>query len=139
MRAENFLDTNILLYGYNLDSPPQKRAIAVELMREAWINQGGTALSVQVLQEFHVNFVRKNPGAASDATLITSELSLWPVVDNTVALFRLGLSIKDRWQVSLWDSMIIAAAQVSGASSLYTEDLNHGQDYGGVRAINPFV
>ena len=31
-----------------------------------------------------------------------------------------------------------AAAQASGARELLTEDLNHGQDYGGVRVVNPF-
>jgi predicted nucleic acid-binding protein len=35
--------------------------------------------------------------------------------------------------------MILAAAESSGAHELLTEDLNHGQDYGRVRAINPFV
>ena len=41
--------------------------------------------------------------------------------------------------LSLWDAMILAAAQASNARVLYTEDLNHGQDYGGVRAVNPFL
>jgi predicted nucleic acid-binding protein len=34
--------------------------------------------------------------------------------------------------------MILAAAQSSGARELISEDLNHGQDYGGVRVVNPF-
>jgi predicted nucleic acid-binding protein len=35
--------------------------------------------------------------------------------------------------------MILAAARASGASQLITEDFSHGQDYGGIQAINPFV
>ena len=38
----------------------------------------------------------------------------------------------------IWDALILAAARASGASEIYTEDFNHGQDYGGIRAINPF-
>ncbi len=37
-----------------------------------------------------------------------------------------------------WDALILAAARTSGAAELLTEDFNHGQDYGGIRAINPF-
>jgi predicted nucleic acid-binding protein len=35
--------------------------------------------------------------------------------------------------------MIVAAAQTSGARELFTEDLNHGQNYGGILVINPFL
>jgi predicted nucleic acid-binding protein len=40
---------------------------------------------------------------------------------------------------STWDGAIVAAAQSLGAGVLYTEDLSHGQDYGGVRVENPFL
>ena len=58
MPAERFLDTNILLYGYDLDAPA-KRAVAQSLIEQAWIQPGRTAVSVQVLREFYVNFVRR--------------------------------------------------------------------------------
>jgi predicted nucleic acid-binding protein len=60
------------------------------------------------------------------------------VVDNSITLLLSALEEQSRWQLSLWDAMIVAAARVSGASDLITEDFNHGQDYGGIRAINPF-
>jgi predicted nucleic acid-binding protein len=137
MPAERFLDTNILLYGYDLDAPA-KRAIAQSLLERAWLQQGCTAVSVQVLQEFYVNFVRQGHLPAEAAALI-GDFTLWPVIENSLALFRLGLSLQSRWQLSLWDAMILAAAQASGARELLTEDLNHGQDYGGVRVVNPFL
>jgi predicted nucleic acid-binding protein len=137
MPAERFLDTNILLYGYDRDAA-DKRAVAQSLIEDAWHKLGRTAISVQVLQEFHVNFVRTGNSPAEAAALI-GDFSLWPVIDNTLSLLRLGLSLQARWQVSLWDAMILAAAHTSGARELITEDLNHGQDYGGVRVINPFL
>lgn len=136
MPAERFLDTNILLYGYDLDAP-EKRHVAQSIIEQAWFQIGRTAISVQVLQEFHVNFVRKGHSAEQAAALVT-DFSHWPIIDNTLAVFRHGLSLQSRWQLSLWDAMILAAAQASGARELISEDLNHGHDYGGVRVVNPF-
>lgn len=136
MPVERFFDTNVLLYGYDLDAPA-KRLIAKSLIEEAWQQTGRTAISVQVLQEFQVNFVRKGHPQAEANTLL-EDFTVWPVIDNTLALFRLGISLQARWQLSLWDAMILAAAKASGARELITEDFSHGQDYGGVRAINPF-
>lgn len=137
MAADRFLDTNILLYGYDLDAPA-KRSVAQALIEQAWRQPRNTAISVQVLQEFYVNFVRRGH-RPDEAASVVGDFLLLPVIDNSVALFRLGMTLQTRWQLSLWDAMIVAAAQASGARELFTEDLNHGQDYGGVLAINPFL
>jgi predicted nucleic acid-binding protein len=137
MPAERFLDTNILLYAYDLDVPA-KRAVAQSLIEQAWIQPGHTAISVQVLQEFYVNFVRRGY-RPEEASALVGDFSLLPVIDNSLALFRLGINLQIRWQISLWDAMIVAAAQISGARELLTEDLNHGQNYGGILVINPFL
>ena len=136
MNATRFLDTNILLYAYDLDAPA-KRAIALRLVEHAWATPGETAISVQVLQEMHVNLVKR--GLSREETgHILRDYTHWPVVDGTPDLFLAALDEQARWQLSLWDSLILTAARASGATELITEDLNHGQDYGGVRAINPF-
>ena len=137
MPAERFLDTNILLHGYDLDAPA-KRVVAQTLIEQAWIQPGHTAISVQVLQEFYVNFVRRGH-RAEEALALIGDFSLLPVIDNSLALFRLGIALQTRWQLSLRDAMIVAAAQTSGARELFTEDLNHGQNYGGILVINPFL
>ena len=49
-----------------------------------------------------------------------------------------ALLIAERYQTSHFDAQILAAAQRLGCHTVYSEDLNHGQDYGGVRVINPF-
>lgn len=136
MPVERFIDTNILLYGYDLDAP-EKRLVAQRIIKEAWSKPSSYAISVQVLQEFHVNFTRKGHSIQDAASLI-GDFCLWSVVDNTVSVLQLGLSLQERWKISLWDSMILAAAHVSGARELLTEDLNHGQKYGKVRVVNPF-
>ncbi|MCL4177430.1 MAG: PIN domain-containing protein [Verrucomicrobia bacterium] len=136
MNAARFLDTNILLYAYDLDAPA-KRAVALRLVEQGWTAPGDTAISVQVLQEMHVNLGKRGVSQA-EATRIVRDLTSWPVVDNSLALLQAGLDEQSRWGISLWDALILAAARASGASELITEDLNHGQDYGGVRVLNPF-
>jgi predicted nucleic acid-binding protein len=70
---------------------------------------------------------------------IVRDFAGWPVMDNTLELLLAALDEQARWKLSLWDSLVLAAARASGASELITEDLNHGQDYGGVHVINPFL
>ena len=136
MNATRFLDTNILVYAYDLDAG-SKRKIALRLVEEGWQNLGQTVISVQVLQELHVNLVRLGR-PAPEAARIVRDFSPWPVVDNTLALLDAALDEQQRWQLSLWDALILAAARFSGAAELFTEDFSHGQDYHGIRALNPF-
>ena len=49
-----------------------------------------------------------------------------------------AMQIKQRYQLTYWDAAVIAAAKQLGASKLYSEDLNDGQDYDGVQVVNPF-
>jgi len=137
MHAEVFLDTNILVYAYDMDAG-EKRATALGIVEGGWLHLGGTAISVQVLQALYVNLLRKGR-THEEAAVILHDLSLWPVVENTLPLLHTALEVKERWQTSLWDALIIAAAREAGATTLISEDLNHGQDYGGVRIQNPFL
>ena len=136
MPAVKFLDTNILVYAYDR-AAPAKREVALRLVERGWSSPGEIAISVQVLQELHVNLVRRGVSSA-EAAQIVRDFSLWPVVDNSLSLLLSALDEHSRWTISLWDALILAAARASGATELVTEDLNHGQDYGGVRVVNPF-
>ncbi|MGD0814730.1 MAG: PIN domain-containing protein [Verrucomicrobiota bacterium] len=136
MNATRFLDTSILLYAYDQDAP-DKRSVALRLVEQGWSALGQTAISVQVLQEMHVNLERRGVAKAEAAQIIRDYTS-WPVVDNSLKILLTALDEQTRWQLSLWDALILAAARASGASEVYTEDFNHGQDYGGIRVINPF-
>ena len=136
MNATKFLDSNILLYAYDL-AAPTKRAVALRLVEQGWSSLGEAAISVQVLQELHVNLDKRGV-SRSEAAQVIRDFSQWPVVDNSLVLLLSALEEQARWQISLWDALILAAARASGAAELITEDFNHGQDYGGIRAINPF-
>jgi predicted nucleic acid-binding protein len=137
MPAESFVDTNILLYAASTDSGEAgKRNRAREILAGV-----GWGLSVQVLQELYVNLIRPSRCAMShdDAVALIRQLMRRPVVATDSGLVLDALGLKQRYQVSYWDAAIIAAAKALGAAVLYSEDLNHDQNYGGVRVENPFL
>ncbi len=137
MNVDAFIDTNVLLYAVSTaENETDKRAAARKIL--AGSNWG---LSIQVLQEFYVNLVRPSRCVMThaDAVAAISLLLRRPTAPMDAALLMEALRLKNRFQVSYWDAAIIAAANTLGASVLYSEDLNHGQHYDGVRVINPFL
>ena len=62
----------------------------------------------------------------------------YPLVETSVALAQQAFEIKTRYGIRYWDAAIIAAALELGCKTVYSEDMNDGQDYGGVRVVNPF-
>ena len=50
-----------------------------------------------------------------------------------------AIATKNKFQISYWDAAILTAAKELGCHTVYSEDLNDGQDYDGVRVRNPFV
>jgi predicted nucleic acid-binding protein len=61
------------------------------------------------------------------------------MVPTDYPLIVAAVELSLRYGISYWDGAIVAAAEVLGAPTLYTEDLAHGQVYGTVRAVNPFL
>lgn len=53
-------------------------------------------------------------------------------------LVRIAIELSERFSISYWDAAILAAAEALGADTVYSEDLNDGQQYGRVRVVNPF-
>ena len=49
------------------------------------------------------------------------------------------MALEQRYALSWWDSLILAATQSTQSKVLLTEDLQDGQVFGRVRVINPFV
>ena len=136
MTAECFLDANILLYAASSASADaSKREIAEKLILESRFG-----LSAQVLQEFIANALKKKTLGISEANIdATLELAmLVPVLPISAALILQANQLRRRHKISHWDATILAAAQELGCHTLYTEDLNHGQNYEGVNVVNPF-
>ena len=139
MTGPVFVDTNVLVYRHNAaDAAKQARA-------EDWINciveLHAGRLSLQVLQEFYATLTRKlrpnlEPQEARD---IINLLASWNPLAVDLHLIRDAWALQDRYSLSWWDALIVAAAQASACRVLLTEDLQHGQMFGTVRVIDPFA
>ena len=136
MSAEVFVDTNILFYACT-ESSDVRHARARERVRGLWDVPGQAAISVQVLQELHVNLVRKARLSPTESARRVSHYFAWHVIDNDRNLLSSAFDVQLRWQLGFWDSLIVAAAQRSGARELWSEDLSNGQHYGEVVVVNP--
>jgi predicted nucleic acid-binding protein len=132
-----FVDSNDLIYAADESLPvPRNTAIARELLR-----QRGLVTSVQVLNEFIVNARKPTKLGLSDSQMAEwhDRLMLFDITSLTVDTYLSALTVHARYQISHWDSLIVASALQTGCETIYSENLNHGQDYGGVRVINPFL
>ena len=133
-----FVDTNILLYSLELDAgESEKGEIARKILLSADL-----AISVQVIQEFYVQATHsRRPDALTHdfAVRLIEKWMRFRIQDNTVSVLRDALEIKARYGTSYWDAAILAAAQSARCNELLSEDLNHGQQYGSVTVVNPFL
>lgn len=137
MNVDSFLDTNILVYaaaGHGKEE--KKRLRALELLE-----QENFGISAQVLQEFYVTTVYKiaRPLTAAKAMDWIDTLATLPCVGLDSGLVKIAILKSAQFRISYWDAAILAAAEAMGAGKVFSEDLNHGQVYGRVQVVNPFL
>ncbi|MBN8460783.1 MAG: PIN domain-containing protein [Verrucomicrobia bacterium] len=137
MTARYFIDSNVLVYAGSQHPDDQaKRMIALDLLRKP-----GLGFSTQVMQEyFSVAYTKARLGISLEVALENLE---WLARRNTLPVTP-GLVLRAtraaaRHKISYWDAAILSAAKELGCHTLYSEDLNHGQEYDGVRVVNPFL
>lgn len=133
MAAERvFFDTNVLVYLLKDDR--HKGECCADLIA------GGGTISVQVLNEL-LNVIRRKTDLNWPDTLRFLETleGLFEITDMTQETHRLGRRLAERYRLSVYDALIIAASILSGASVLYTEDMQDGAIIEGVRIVNPFT
>jgi predicted nucleic acid-binding protein len=139
MSDKCFVDTNILVYAHDR-SAGVKHDRANALVNQLW-DTGRGVLSTQVLQELCFNLRRKaaHPLSVDEVRLLVQDYSSWELVTNTSASILGALDIEVRYKISFWDALIVHAAEASGASILYSEDLARGQRYGSIQVVNPLL
>jgi predicted nucleic acid-binding protein len=133
-----FVDTNIWLYALIAGQDTDKSARAGELLRE---NAASLVISSQVINEICVNLLKKAHLAESNVEqLIRSFYHKYPVVLLDEAVQITASQLREKLSLSFWDSLIVAAALHSGATILYTEDMQPGQAiYERLTIHNPFA
>ncbi len=139
MSDKCFVDTNILMYAHDATAGARHER-AKALVQELWRERTGV-VSTQVLQELTVNLRRKaaKPLDAKATREVIADYLTWHVVVNSGASVLEALDLEQRYRISFWDALIVHAAEASGASVLYSEDLSNGQRYGAVEVVNPLL
>ncbi len=136
MTAPVFVDTNVLIYALD-EADPKKQQAARVWRAELWKSRRGR-ISFQVLQEFYAKVTQKWPNAREEARAEVRDLLAWrPVTVDDVILER-SWKIQDRYQLSFWDALIVAAARAASCRYLLTEDLQADQELDGLVVVNPF-
>jgi predicted nucleic acid-binding protein len=136
MTAPVFVDTNVLLYAVDTSDAEKHRAASAWRL-ELWKSRRGR-LSYQVLQEFYVQAVRKNPQGADAAQAEVRDLFAWDPVVIDAPVIEAAWRLRKRFNLSFWDALIVGAAKAAGCSHLLTADLSHGQELDGLRVVSPF-
>ena len=127
-----FLDSNIVLYLASEDLAKADRA-------QELVAEGGT-ISVQVLNEI-ANISRRKMGLSWAETrnfllMIRGLLKVEPI---TIEIHDVGISLAERYELSVYDSMIVSAALSAECDTLLSEDLQDGLLINGrLRLLNPF-
>jgi predicted nucleic acid-binding protein len=138
MSALCFVDTNILVY-YRDASEPDRQPRAREWFAALW-RHGCGRTGIQVLNEYYLTVTRKlRPGLTEEeAWRDVEDLLAWQPVVVDAAVMRKARTATQRFSLSWWDALIVAAAQGCGCDYLLTEDLQDGQDLDGTLVVNPF-
>jgi predicted nucleic acid-binding protein len=135
--ARTFIDTNIFFYA--IDSrDPKKQARARALISEA-ARAGEGVVSAQVVQEFANNAMKKLYFTPEETATLCAAFADHTLVKPDLGLITNALNLMKSASLSFWDACIIAAAEQAQCKVLFTEDLNPGQQIGGMKVVNPFI
>jgi predicted nucleic acid-binding protein len=129
---DNFLDSNIFLYAFSTKDII-KQKIASQIVTENQI------ISVQVINEVSVNLIKKfHLNEIEIESFIISCYNRYKIIELNKFIFLKASSIRRKYNISYYDSLIISAAIYSNANILYSEDMQHNIKIENLTIINPF-
>jgi predicted nucleic acid-binding protein len=134
--AKFFIDTNILVY--TLDPRNAQKHLKARNFLQNVIKEHNPVISTQVLKEFYVVATVKLKADPVAVKAILHNFQNLEIVNNDFELIEQAIDISISAKLSFWDSLIIAAAEKAQCEAVFSEDLNPGQLYRGIRLINPF-
>jgi predicted nucleic acid-binding protein len=138
MIEPTFVDTNVWVYAVDA-ADPAKRRRALDVTAPA--PGRDLVVSTQVLTEFYAVVTRKLvvPVSVEDAEAMVHQLAVLPVVAIDASIVVSAIAGSREWQISVWDALIVRAAEVAGCRRVLSEDLADGATYGLVVVENPFA
>ena len=111
--------------------------MAVEILADAFDNDQ-YVISSQVLNEFVNTALNKLKKSDEEVVGHLRQLKTMRVVPVSAEWLERAVEMRSRYDLQFYDSLLLAAAEALGCDKFLTEDLNDGQMYGSVKAVNPF-
>ena len=137
MTAPIFVDTNVFIYAVDSRDIEKQRKASLWLA-ELWKTRRGR-ISFQVLQEFFATVTRKLKLDAGIARYKVEFHSRFVVGEPTVTDILAAIDIHCLRNFSFWDALVLRMAKQTGCRVLLSEDMQHGQEFDGVKIVNPFL
>ena len=131
-----FIDSNVFIYAADSKNH-EKRAVARKLISSAVLS-GGCRINVQVLNEFSSVAHRKLGLTVDEIKAYLEMFRALPVLPVSADVTEKGLDVMNRYGLQFYDSLLLVSASESGCDEFISEDLNDGQIYCGMKAVNPF-
>ena len=136
MRDRVFLDSNIFLYAFNTDDDKIKQQKAAETIMS---DDYSYVISIQVINEVSSNMLRKLSFVNSEVKEFVEDSYMRYNIQNiTKNIFVSACDIRDKYNLSYYDSLIVSSAINSDCKYLYSEDMQSNQKIGNLTIINPF-
>lgn len=132
-----FVDSNVFVYAIDKNATAKQKK-ARRIVADAFAVRATYRISSQVLAEFSSVCIRK---LGIDTPLLLSLLSEMCKISHVAidnALVSRAVEIQGIYGIQYYDAQIVAAAERIGCDNILTEDLNDGQMYCGIMAVNPF-
>lgn len=137
MKDKVFFDSNIFVYGSDTTCPEKMKTAQTLIASVA--EEGNGVISTQNLQEFYNASTKKLHRNKNDVKENVEQFAqIFPVVQINVPLITKAVDLQIRYQLSFYDALIVATASKENCVICYSEDLNNGQIYDGVKIVNPF-
>ncbi len=131
-----FIDSNVFIYAADSKNHA-KRSVARKLISSAVLS-GGYRINVQVLNEFSSVAYRKLGLAIEEIKAYLEMFRALPVLPVSADVTEKGLDVMNRYGLQFYNSLLLVAASENGCDEFVSEDLNDGQIYCGMKAVNPF-
>ena len=137
MNGRCFVDTNIIIYAH-LTNERKKHEIASALLKDKMVDSS-IWISTQILSEFYSAMSKNMIAHNKIMEFMTPLIRNMNIIAVSLETVENALFIKDKYQFSYWDSLMLSAAIESNSDKVYSEDLQHGQIVESrLTIVNPF-
>ena len=140
MNDSVFVDSNIFLYAFSkVDDKSkikelEKHSIASKIILE------NISISTQVINEVSNNMLRKLKFSNTEVReFVESCYGRYKIVNFSKGLFLIASEVREKYNISYYDSLIVSAGLKANATILYSEDMHNGLVVNDcLTIINPF-